>query len=228
MKEPLILHLETATDRCSVGLSQSVELLALRESREPYQHASRINGFIQESLEEGGVRMQDLDAISISSGPGSYTALRVGASTAKGLCYGLGLPLIPIPTLYALAYRMRKDPQVSAGSILAPMLDARREDVYTALYDGQLLPLRNTMMITLSDALFSDFQGSEVWVAGSGAEKAKELLDRQIQVIDLAPSAHLLVEPALKKWELRDFSEAAYYRPDYITAPNITQPKKAL
>ncbi len=228
MKEPLILHLESATERCSVGLSKADKLLALRESQEPFQHASRINGLIQESLEAGGIQLCDLNAVSVSSGPGSYTALRVGASTAKGLCYGLNIPLIPIPTLYALAFRMSQEPELKSSDILAPMLDARREDVYVSLFDRNLKLVGKTIMCTLSDTLFSDFPESEIWVAGSGSAKAKELLGRNVRVLDLDHSARLLVEPAFRRWQSEEFVEAASFRPDYITAPNITQPKKAL
>jgi tRNA threonylcarbamoyladenosine biosynthesis protein TsaB len=123
---------------------------------------------------------------------------------------------------------MSREPELKANAVLAPMLDARREDVYMALFDRNLKLLGQTVMCTLSDALFSDFPASEIWVAGSGSAKAQELLGRQTRLLDLDHSARLLIEPAFLKWKAKEFADAAYFRPDYITAPNITQPRKPL
>lgn len=227
MDKPVILHLETATEVCSVGLSRGAHFLNLKETSEPFQHASQINSLIQACLDDAALSFQDLDAVSVSEGPGSYTALRVGASTAKGLVYSLGIPLIAVPTLYALAHQMRQL-VTEEECFLVPMLDARRQDAYLARYDHALNELDKAAMLTISDNLFAEWTDRKVCIGGSAAGKAVELLSCDVHKVDFRHSAKILLEPALESWKKESFVSPAYFSPNYITSPNITTPKKAL
>ena len=130
---PLILSLETATTNCSVALASDGKVVASRSINSGYSHSEKINVFIQEVIAQAGVTLKDLQAVAVSSGPGSYTGLRIGISTAKGLCYALDIPLIAINTLDAMAqgFNARKD------ELIVPMIDARRMEVYSAVYDSE-------------------------------------------------------------------------------------------
>ena len=130
---PLILSLETATTNCSVALASDGKVVASRSINSGYSHSEKINVFIEEVIAQAGVTLKDLQAVAVSSGPGSYTGLRIGISTAKGLCYALDIPLIAINTLDAMAqgFNARKD------ELIVPMIDARRMEVYSAVYDSE-------------------------------------------------------------------------------------------
>ena len=137
---PLILNIETATEFCSVALARDGKLLSLRESQSGYSHAENITVFISEVIREAGVSLNDLDAIAVSKGPGSYTGLRIGVSTAKGLCFALDKPLLAVYTLQALTVGFFNSKFEIRNSKLffCPMLDARRMEVYCAVYDSEL------------------------------------------------------------------------------------------
>ncbi|MBT8319527.1 MAG: tRNA (adenosine(37)-N6)-threonylcarbamoyltransferase complex dimerization subunit type 1 TsaB, partial [Gramella sp.] len=136
----LILCLETATTNCSVGIAKDGRLIALKEDNSKnYSHAEKLHVFINEVLSDAGVIAKDLDAIAVSKGPGSYTGLRIGVSSAKGLCYSLDIPLISVPTLDLLAYKFKGE-----EGIFISMLDARRMEVYSAVYDSEINQLRDT------------------------------------------------------------------------------------
>ncbi len=213
----LILSLETATPICSVALHRDGALLAFRETGVDKSHSALLSPFIEEVLGEAGVSYQDLDAVALSAGPGSYTGLRIGSSTAKGLCFALDIPLIPIPTLAALAAQVRDAPP---EAILLPMLDARRMEVYTQAYGpngATLLPLQPVIFTPgVLDEVFD--QGPALFF-GPGAEKGKDLLEAHPNARFLAgvePSARplgSLAEAAMKAGQVADL---AAFEPEYL------------
>ena len=136
---PLILHIETASSVCSTALSKGSSLIDIRETDDPKSHASRLSPYISELMKANSLTFSDLDAVSVSLGPGSYTGLRIGVSTAKGIAYGAGLPIIGISSLQSLANRyISENRDMLKDDLLCPMLDARRMEVYSAFYNTNL------------------------------------------------------------------------------------------
>ena len=223
-----ILHLETATDICSVAISRLKELLSYRHSVKRNSHAEILNTLVQQSLDDARLRMSDLDAVAVSSGPGSYTGLRIGLSTAKGLCYALGIPLIGISTLDALA-QAAIAAHGDREAYYLPMIDARRMEVYTAVYDSEGERVEPVQSHIFSETSFADrlAQGHRLLLFGNGAAKSKPLLtSEQIAYIDLACDARHLVAPATLRYEREQFDDVAYFAPTYHKSPNITVSKK--
>ena len=154
----LILNLETATTVCSVSLGKDGKLLALKEQNGDYSHAENLTLFIEDVLKQANVKFSELDAIAVSKGPGSYTGLRIGVSTAKGLCYSLNIPLIAIDTLKSLAVGIKNsDLKIRNSDLLCPMLDARRMEVYCALFDNSLNYVRETSAEIIGILFFFNF-----------------------------------------------------------------------
>lgn len=226
---PLILNIETATDICSVCIAENTEVLAIQKSDNAYSHASVITLLIEACRKEAGVKLSDLDAIAISAGPGSYTALRVGSSVAKGICYALDKPMIAINTLESLAMAAQKaEPKVD---LYIPMIDARRMEVYAEVYDYKLNRLTETNNIIFDDQSFSEYfeQGKKLLFCGNGAPKAKTLFEtKSVQFSDILCSASNLVPLSLKSFLDQSFVDIAYYSPVYFKAPNITVSRKTL
>lgn len=219
-----ILCLETATSVCSVALAVDGQPAVVRESTEPRSHAERINTLIAEVLTEAGsVSLTDLDAIAVSAGPGSYTGLRIGLSTAKGLCFGTGLPLLLLDTLQGLSAGAKKivasEPGISAESVrFAPMLDARRMEVFVGFYNIHLKCIfapAPTIIDAHSLRLF-DSQHT-YFVFGTGADKCKPILQTEnIRWIDALPcSAAHLTQLAETAFAAGRFADLAYAVPNY-------------
>jgi len=226
---PLLLHIETATDVCSVALSEGPELLSLREAEGVFQHAAQITLLIQQCLEHGGQSMQQLDAVSVSSGPGSYTSLRVGTATAKGICYALDIPLIAVSTLQSLALACLR--QEREEGLYYPMIDARRMEVYTAGFDAANENILAPQALIVEETTFAREleRGELVILCGNGAEKCRRLLPQDgILYSPLLCSAAHLVPLAHLAYERSQFEDAAYYEPFYLKPPNITKPRKLL
>jgi tRNA threonylcarbamoyladenosine biosynthesis protein TsaB len=190
-----------------------------RESREKNIHSSIVTVFIDEVMKECGLSYRDLDAVVVSKGPGSYTGLRIGVSTAKGICYALDKPLIAINTLEAMAAGMLKGTP-SLPVILCPMIDARRMEVYNALFDTDLNCVRETKAEIIDENSFSEMLTDHILVlAGDGAEKCKALLGNHPNVRfidDFFPSAINMVLPAEKKFQAAAFEDIAYFEPFYL------------
>ena len=170
----LILCLETATQICSVALCRDGEVISLRESIDHNSHSALITIFIEEVMKEGGYRLKDLDAIAVSKGPGSYTGLRIGVSTAKGLCYSLDKPLLAIETLEGAAMYQAGNNKLCKASgkvLLAPMIDARRMEVYTALFDSFGHRLTDTTAEIITTDYFDNHAGYQILLFGDGASK---------------------------------------------------------
>jgi tRNA threonylcarbamoyladenosine biosynthesis protein TsaB len=226
---PLIIHLETATDICSVGLSRGHELISLKETDEIRDHTRVIAVMIDEVMKHSGFTLEELDAVSLSEGPGSYTSLRVGMSAAKALCFGLDKPLITVNTLYALAAAAAERDR--GYDYYCAMIDARRMEVYLSMYDSGLIEYVDNEAIILNEALFDPYlvSGKRVLICGSGSEKAIGLYDSKSVVrSQLLCSAKNLVKPALDKYKRSTFADIAYFSPNYIKSPNITQAKNKL
>lgn len=225
----LLLHLETATDICSVGLSYGEELISLRETDEIRDHARVIALMIRDVMGQSGFELEQLDAISISGGPGSYTSLRVGTSAAKALCFGLDKPLITINTLDSLALAAaHKEPEYD---YYCPMIDARRMEVYLSLFRKDMAKIIDNQAIVLNETLFEPYlePGAKVLILGNGSAKAIDLFKgKNIGWSPLMCSAGHLVIPALDKFERGICEDIAYFSPNYIKSPNITQAKNKL
>ena len=223
-----ILNIETATTNCSVSLSKEGETLVLKEDyNNNYSHAERLHIYIDDVLKQAKVTLKDLDAISISKGPGSYTGLRIGVSAAKGLCFSLEKPLISIATLEALAHQVN----IEDGIIVA-MLDARRMEVYSAVYDAGLHEKRTTSAVIIDEHSFSDIlKRTEVLFFGDGADKCKPVLGKHKNArfdSDYQISATSMVSLSAEKFEKKLFEDVAYFEPYYLKEFIAGKPKKLI
>ena len=223
----LILNLETATDICSVAIGREDQVLSLREIHEPYQHASGITLLIRDCLEEAGLLLNDLDAVAVSKGPGSFTGLRIGASVAKGIVYALDKPLISVDTLQALAAGVH--PVDHPKPLYIPMIDARRMEVYTAIYDQDLKIVHPPYALILEENLFEKWLGNghQLILSGNGVRKGQTLFDSpSFSLFSSTCSAKDMVSLAFQAFTNKEFSDPAYFKPFYLKPPNITKPKK--
>lgn len=226
---PLLLLIETATDVCSIGLSRGGELLSMHDAEEGYQHAAQVTLLISRCLAEAGLALTALDAVALSSGPGSYTSLRVGAATAKGICFSLDKPLAVVDTLQALALAcLRKERE---EALYYPMIDARRMEVYTAGFDAANERLEKPKAIIVEEHTFEEQlrAGRRIVLCGNGAEKCRAVLPAgDILYSPVRCSAAHLLPLALLSYERGEFEDVAYYSPFYLKPPNITRPKPRL
>ena len=220
----LILSLETGTEICSVGLARDGKLLALREN-DGRNHARLLGVYIQELLDEMDIKPDELDAVAVGMGPGSYTGLRVGVSMAKGLCYGLNIPLIAVNSLQALAQVALEDFDAGILSIdtldnavLCPMIDARRMEVYTQRFDKELNTLSKIEAVILDESTFADIlPAKQVVVFGDGASKVKTVITSQNLVeVPVLPSARGMSALAERAFLDDDFVDTAYFEPYYL------------
>jgi tRNA threonylcarbamoyladenosine biosynthesis protein TsaB len=224
-----ILLLETATHVCSVGLALNGNLMSLRESFEQRSHAELITVFIDEIMHETGIPMSGLDAVAVSMGPGSYTGLRIGVSTAKGVCYALDKPLVAIDTLQAMAAGMASERQKQGhqNEWYCPMIDARRMEVYAALFDGANNRMTATEAIIIDAASFDkELREHKLVFFGDGAPKCRELLDSNDQAVfidDFNPSVKFMGALAQRQFDADEFADTAYFEPfylkDFVAAP---------
>jgi tRNA threonylcarbamoyladenosine biosynthesis protein TsaB len=221
----MILCLETSTAVCSVALVENGKVIALRESLDGQNHAEKITIFIDEVMKEANVSYRDLDAVATSMGPGSYTGLRIGVSTAKGLCYAMEKPLIAVDTLAAMAYgfkdaetQRRRDAE--STDILCPMIDARRMEVYSAFFNEKLERVSETNAIIIDENSFMEMkQNSHLYLFGDGADKLASLFenDDNITVVEkFHCSASYMAELADRAFKNKDFVDTAYFEPFYL------------
>ncbi|WAC03705.1 tRNA (adenosine(37)-N6)-threonylcarbamoyltransferase complex dimerization subunit type 1 TsaB [Lacinutrix neustonica] len=219
-----ILSIETATTNCSVSLSKDGETVLLKEDYSAnYSHAERLHVFIDTVLNEANVKRSQLDAIAVSKGPGSYTGLRIGVSAAKGLCYALDIPLIAVSTLEALAHQVK----VTSGHIV-PMLDARRMEVYAAVFSKDYKLERAIQAQVLDEHAFQDYLKSEtLYFIGNGVTKTKELIAHKNAVFidDKLPSANEMSSIAYAKYQKSDTEDVAYFEPYYLKDFVALKPK---
>ena len=231
-----ILCIETGTEICSVGLVKNGELISLRESSEGRDHARRIAVFVDDVLRGTDIDAEELDAVAISKGPGSYTGLRIGTSFAKGLCYGLGIPLIAIGSLDSLVEVAADDNDAGildiddrANALLVPMIDARRMEVYTQVCDTHGNRLSEVEALIVDENTFAPYDDGkrELVLFGSGAAKCATVVPHA-KVVEVIPSARGLARPAQAAFDRKAFEDVAYFEPFYLKDFVITQSKKKL
>jgi tRNA threonylcarbamoyladenosine biosynthesis protein TsaB len=226
-----ILQIETATTACSVALAINGQVVAVKELNQRNIHAEVITLYIDELLTSSGLTYNDVDAVAVSSGPGSYTGLRIGVSTAKGLCFAMDKPLIAIETLAAMAEGMITVGSISDDTLLCPMIDARRMEVYTALFDVNGNVVKPTSAEIVDENSFNEqLLTSKVLFFGDGAEKCRETLGKNANalfVTDFINSATHLTKKAVTKFTNAEFEDVAYFEPYYLKDFLVTQKKKA-
>ena len=231
----LILCIETGTDICSVGLSRDGELISLRESDEGRDHAKRVGVFVDELLRENDVAPDELDAIAVGMGPGSYTGLRIGVSFAKGMCYGLQIPLVAVGSLDALAAVAIEDNEAGIldvenwdDAILCPMVDARRMEVYTRLFNAKGEPVSEVKAEIVTEESFAEWRKEgKLVIFGNGAAKCTETLS-DATLINVTPSVRGIAPLAQKAFEEGRFEDIAYFEPFYLKDFVVTTSKKKL
>ena len=210
----IILNIETATKNCSVALAKEGKTIACKEIAEQnFSHAEKLHVFIEELLAENQLQFSDLSAIAVSQGPGSYTGLRIGVSSAKGFCYALNIPMIAIDTLQLLA----KQIHIEEG-IIIPMIDARRMEVFTAFYDKNHNQIRNTQAEIIDETSYQEIS-DKIHLVGDGTEKFKNTLtdDKFIFHSDVVfPSANEMSQLSYDKYQKSDFVDVAYFEPYYL------------
>lgn len=211
-----ILSIETATKNCSVSLSVDGQLIECREiAEENFSHAEKLHVFVEEVLKDNGKSLKDLSAIAISQGPGSYTGLRIGVSSAKGLCYGLSIPMIALDTLEVLARQIN----VEEGLII-PMLDARRMEVFSAVFNSTYNKIAPIEAVVVDENSFADYsQTNTLHLIGDGALKCKEVLNGGNFIYypeNIYPSAKEMCSMAHSKFLAKDFVDVAYFEPFYL------------
>ncbi len=221
-----ILCLETTTTNCSVALAQDGKVLALKEDMSNgYSHGELLHQYIAEVLKLSGYQLNDLDAIAVSKGPGSYTGLRIGVSSAKGLCFANDLPLIATETLKSLAQQVNLE-EITA---IVPMLDARRMEVYSAVFNASFEKIRETKAEIIDEQSFSAYlvQGKTVFI-GNGVEKFKAICEHPNAhfILNALPSAREMAPLAEMAFQAQILEDLAYFEPYYLKDFMVTKPKK--
>jgi len=220
-----ILCIETATTNCSVALSVNGSVIAFKEdnpngAQKGYSHAEKLHGYIAAVLTTGKISKENLDAIAVSKGPGSYTGLRIGVSAAKGLCFSLEIPLLSIPTLQSLSLQVEED-----TAYIIPLLDARRMEVYSAVFSSEAMPngrqekIRETKAEIVTEESFLDYLSKQKTVfIGDGVSKFKPICNHSNAVFieDKLPSAKQMAGLSEKKFKINDFEDVAYFEPYYL------------
>lgn len=226
-----ILLIETSTELCSVALEENGTVTAYRESSVPKSHASMTAVFIDEVLKDRGIAAKDLSAVCVSEGPGSYTGLRVGVSTAKGLCFGAKLPLLSVGTLEVLVNQaLCSGKQAAEVDYIVPMIDARRMEVYTAVFSGDGKRLTDTEAKIIDENSFADIlERGKVLFIGDGAEKCRSVITHPNALFcSTFPKASAMAELAETELKEKRFKDVAYFEPFYLKEFVATVSKKRL
>jgi len=220
----MILCLETATPSCSVALVHNGEVLACEEDPKGQNHSEKITLFIDSVMKKAGITYSQLDAVAVSMGPGSYTGLRIGVSTAKGICYAVSKPLIAVETLEAMAYGGSSVISIERSErrnlLLIPAIDARRMEVYAAIFDENVNKIKDTEAVIIDENSFADLKKDHhLYLFGDGADKCAEIFanDDKITVIkDFYCSAKYMNTIAQQKFNNSEFVDVAYFEPFYL------------
>lgn len=226
-----ILSIETSTDVCSVAMSENGQCIFKKEDHSGPNHAVSLGVYVDEALSFTDNHAIPLGAVAVSSGPGSYTGLRIGVSMAKGICYGRDVPLLSVPTLEVMAVPVLLNHEIEDDALLCPMIDARRMEVYSAIYDRALKQQREIRADVVDGDTYREFLDQHpVYFFGNGAAKCMETINH--------PNAHLIkgIEPLAKymfplaerKWVQEEFEDLAYYVPFYLKDFVAKMPKKVL
>jgi len=209
-----ILNIETATKNCSVSLAKDGKTILTKEIAEQgYSHAEKLHVFMEEILSETGISARDLKAIAVSKGPGSYTGLRIGVSSAKGLCYALGIPLISVSTLQVLAKQV-----VIENGFIVPMIDARRMEVYSAIFDKNHQNIKEVQAEVLTDNSYAEFD-DPIYFIGDCQEKCHTVLTKPNFIFlpeIVFPSSKEMSQLSFEKFTNNDFEDVAYFEPFYL------------
>ena len=227
-----ILNIETSTEVCSVALTSDGMVLEHREDYEGRNHALLLSGFIEEMMQYATPRGVKIDAVAVSIGPGSYTGLRIGLSEAKGLCFGLDVPLIGIDTLKILVVATMFGNYIDENSYYVPMIDARRLEVFAGVYDSALQEVMPARPVILTPDSFSEYlgQGRKLVFVGNGAEKAANLIKHPdvVYIPGVKPAAVDMLALSEMAFRKGDFIDIAYSTPNYLKEFQATTPKKKI
>jgi len=229
---PTIINIETSTDVCSVSLCKDNKVVSLRENKEGLNHAKMLTLFVDELLKENKLDIKDLDAIGVSKGPGSYTGLRIGVSTAKGLCYGAQIPLIAISTLQAMSVdAINKSKNTEDDTWFCPMIDARRMEVFCAFYDKNNNIQKDISAEIIDEKSFEEILNNrKVVFFGNGAEKCKNSITHKnaIFINNIKASAVNMAALSNESFINKQFEDVAYFEPFYLKDFVATTPKKKI
>lgn len=227
----LLLIIDTALDRAHVALYQDNECLGQRENAAQKSHASFVQPAIDELIHSAKIALSQIDAVAVTEGPGSYTGLRVGLASAKGICYALDKPLILLDTLQVMAMTEIMAQSHPENYVYAPMIDARRDEVFTAVFDYLLQPVMEPTPLQLNENSYGEILGqSPVIFSGSGVTKAKNIILHPNAIFsEKEYPVNALFQVALQKWKDKIFADVAYSQPNYLkafytTAKPITHP----
>lgn len=225
-----ILNIDTSADVCSAALTDDGAVLCQRADAGGRNHAALLSGFVKDCLDHARDHELKLDAVAVSLGPGSYTGLRIGLSEAKGLAYALDVPLIGVPTLMLLAVEAMFSSEYEGEPFFAPMIDARRMEVYTAVYDTALNEVMAPRALILDKNSYSDVlsQGDVVF-CGDGSDKARELLSVHPEahfIDDIRPLASSMIALSERAWHRREFIDTAYSTPIYLKDYQAVRPRR--
>ena len=211
----IILNIETSTKNCSVNIANSGKIIAIKElNNGNYSHAEVLHPFIEDIIKEANISNEEIDAIAVSKGPGSYTGLRIGVSAAKGLSFALNAPLVSIDTLTSLAHAISID-----KGIIVPMLDARRMEVYAAVFDKDYQQIRKIKAEIIVETSFAYYlEKGNVYFLGDGAQKCKETITHKNAVFidDRFPSSKEMAELSYNKYSEKEIEDVAYFEPFYL------------
>lgn len=223
---PSILCVESSVDYSSVCIAQGGKVLVNHNISEHFAHSKYLASAIEKVIIDAKMSFSDLDAIAISAGPGSFTALRVGASLVKGICYIHNIPLLTINTLDIIAAAYKKEPY----DLIIPTIDARRNEAYISIIDQEGKHLLRDTPFIFTEQSFEAYQPKSILVCGNAADKAKRLISPQITVnyVQSEPKASDMIEIAEDLFHNKVFADVAYFSPNYVKPPNITTPKKKL
>lgn len=214
-----ILHIETSTEVCSVALSQDGATIFSQEELEGQQHAVKLGVFVDEALSFADSHAIPVDAVAVSCGPGSYTGLRIGVSMAKGVCYGRNIPLIGLPTLEVMCVPVLLRYDLPEDALLCPMIDARRMEVYAAMYDRALKVVRPISADVVDEQSYLEYLDKQpVYFFGNGAAKCREKITHpNAHFIDnIKPLAKMMFPLAEKAIAMEDYKDVAYFEPFYL------------
>ncbi len=227
----LIINIESSTKVCSVALSDNGKLISLKETDDKeYTHSKFLTVFIEQIFEETGFKATDLSAVAVSKGPGSYTGLRIGVSTAKGIAYATNKPLIATDTLQAMALEMsNKVENITENILYCPMIDARRMEVYTSFYTSENKQIVPVSADIITENSYSDLlEKNKIYFFGDGSGKCKDIIKHEnaIFVDNINPSAKNMITLSLKAFKKEKFEDTAYFEPFYLKDFIATIPKK--
>lgn len=233
----LLLNIETSTEVCSVSLSENGKLLFMKEQQEGLSHSEMLTVFIQQLFAENKLQPTQLDAVAVSMGPGSYTGLRIGVSVAKGLCYGLNIPLIAVGSLDAMAdftinnLKNYTKVKINKNLLFCPMIDARRMEVYTMLYNAEGEKIKPVSAEIITENSFSDYlRNNNMLFFGNGAEKCRGHLTHANALFEgpVKASARFMQNLANIKYNKKEFEDVAYFEPFYLKDFVATIPKNKI